>query len=158
MCTVAADRQAFHRGLPAAPELIAELPIWSDSPFFPLLIRPPPPPRFHLQSKICSCGEAHDACVSSQLFIEQYQLRHDDPHLFLFESRLSICWVSIVRTTALHLPQLALQQRIHSTSARLFLPRVTADDDCLVSALSAVFNFLVHSFRNDFRGSSVPSL
>jgi hypothetical protein len=33
---------------------------------------------------------------------------------------------------------------------------VTADDDILVSALSAVFNFFVHSFKKDFNGSSVP--
>lgn len=129
-----------------------------SSPFFPFPKRPPPPPRFHLQSKSDSCGDAHDACVSSQLFIEQYHRSPDEPHLFFGDNLLSICWVSIVRTTALHLPQLALQHRIHSTSERLFLPLVTAEEDCLVSALSAVFSFFVHSFKNDLRGSSVPSL
>ena len=145
-----------YRGLIALMELDVEK-LWSLSPFLPFAAWPPPP-RFHLQSNICSWGEAQDAWVSSQLFIEQYQVSPEDPHLFLFESLLIICWVSIVRTTALHLPQLALQQRIHSTSERLFLPRVTAEEDCLVSALSAVFNFFVHSFKNDFSGSSVPSL
>ena len=126
--------------------------VWSWSPLPPVTV------KFQLQSNMSSWGEAHDAWVSSQLFIEQYQLTPTAPHRLLFDRRLSICCVSIERTTALHLPQLALQQRIHSTSVLLFLPLVTAVDGSLVSALSAVFNFFVHNFTNDFWGSSTPSL
>lgn len=90
--------------------------------------------------------------------MEQYHLSPLDPHFPPLDNLPSICWVSIVRTTARHFPQLGTQQRIHSTSVRLFLPRVTAEDDILVSALSAVFSFLVHNFKKDFNGSSVPSL
>ena len=119
---------------------------------------PPPPPMFHLQSYSCSCGDAQDAWVSSQLFIEQYHLTPFEPHLRPFDNRLSMCVGSTERTTALHFPQLGLQHRIHSTSDLFFRPRVTADDDSLVSALSAVRSFFVQSFRNAFNGSSVPSL
>ena len=140
-------------GIEAGPE------DWSLSMGILLLaIEPPPPPIFHLQSYSCSCGEAHDACVSSQLFIEQYHFIPFEPHMLPFERRVSICIGSTVRTIALHFPQLGLQQRIHSTSDRLFLPLVTADKDILVSALSAVRSFFVHSFKKLFSGSSAPSL
>ena len=123
-----------------------------------LIIEPAPPPIFHLQSYSCSCGEAHDACVSSQLFIEQYHFIPFEPHTLPLEIRPNMCVGSTVRTIALHFPQLGLQQRIHSTSDRLFLPLVTADRDSLVSALSAVLSFLVHNFKNVFNGSSALSL
>lgn len=131
---------------------------WALSVQFLLPIPPPPPPTFHRQSKSGSCGDAQDAWVSSQLFIEQYHLLPLEPHLLPLDKRFNMCCGSTVRTTALHFPQLALQHLIHSTSERFFLPLVTADDDNRVSALSAVFSFLVHSFKKDFKGSSVPSL
>lgn len=127
-------------------------------PLLDELLPPPPAPIFHLQSYNCSCGDAQDACVSSQLFIEQYHLTLFEPHLRPFDSRFSMCVGSTDRTTALHFPQLGLQHLIHSTSDRFFRPLVTADEDSLVSALSAVRSFFVQSFRNAFNGSSVPSL